>query len=508
LRALCALLHQLFSRKPRLLKYAIPDFRSNGTELPKLFSKLWGILEGAAADLEAGEIICILDALDECKESDRLMLIDILRQFYGYGVSTRKEKTALKFLITSRPYFDIERRFKQLTKDIPTIRLAGEDETASISQEIDIVIKAKVQNIASDLGLKDSVSACLEEDLLQITHRTYLWLKLIIDVIYKRLEVTTKIELRQVIRTIPATVDDAYEEILKHSPDISRARKLLHIVVSADRPLTLKEMNVALAIKNESRSREDLDLKQEGDFKTTVTNLCGLFVTVFDSKVYLIHQTAKEFLVKNDSVQPLSLGLWKHSLEPMESNLILAEICIWYLLFTVFESHPLTIAYKASYKHEEIKAEVDRYTNEHDFLNYAAKHWAAHFRGANISDGTQLFKSALEISNTRSKRFFTWFQVFWPRRWPKFPKNSTSLMVGSYFGHEKVVQFLLKTGADIKAKTSSGDTALYWAAEQGHQKVVQLLLENGVDADTENEDGFTPLMSAATMGHTTIAKSC
>jgi hypothetical protein len=211
----------------------------------------------------------------------------------------------LKFLVTSRPYFDIERRFKQLTKDIPS---AGEEETMSISEEIDTIIKVKVHSISCDLGLEDAVQKSLEKNLLRITHRTYVWLKLIVDVIYKSLEMTTKTELEQAIHTIPTTVDDAYKEILKQSLDISRAKKLLHIIVSAVRPLTLKEMNVALAIKEGCLSVDDLDLIQEENLKTIVTNLCGLFVTVFDSKVYLIHQTAKEFLVRNDTIQPSSVG--------------------------------------------------------------------------------------------------------------------------------------------------------------------------------------------------------
>jgi hypothetical protein len=407
LKALCALLHQLFSRKPTLLKHAIPDFRFDGDKLPKLFSKLWGILRNAGTDPEAGEIICILDALDECKEDDRLRLINTLKQFYSKDAGAEEKMTAVKFLITSRPYFNIEREFKQLTKDVPTIQLAGE-ETASISKEIDFVIKAKAQNIRSDLGLENSVQESLEKSLLQITHRTYLWLKLIIDMIQKSLEMTTKTELEQAIRTIPATVDDAYEAILKRvdSENLAGAKKLLHIVVSADRPLTLKEMNMALAIKEGSPSKGTLDLKQEKDFKTIVTNLCGLFVTVFDSKVYLIHQTAKEFLVKNGIIQFLSVGTWKHSLEPRESNLVLAKICIWYLLFTVFESDPLVIDSGASAY--DIPFNVEEYADKYDFFDYAAKHWGTHFRRAKIMD-EPIVKLALEIYDSRSKRFLAWF---------------------------------------------------------------------------------------------------
>jgi hypothetical protein len=76
-------------------------------------------------------------------------------------------------------------------------------------------------------------------------------------------------------------VEDAYSPILAKSTDYERAMKLLHIVVAAARPLTLKEMAIALSIHPEEnpRSLVDLDdLEDERHFRTTVRNLCGLFV--------------------------------------------------------------------------------------------------------------------------------------------------------------------------------------------------------------------------------------
>ncbi|OCK72803.1 hypothetical protein K432DRAFT_272316, partial [Lepidopterella palustris CBS 459.81] len=75
--------------------------------------------------------------------------------------------------------------------------------------------------------------------------------------------------------------------------------KRFHIIVAAVRPLTLKEINIALAIKDHYRLHEGLNikLKNEARIVIIIRNLCGLFVMIIDQKVYLIHQTAKEFLV-------------------------------------------------------------------------------------------------------------------------------------------------------------------------------------------------------------------
>ena len=80
--ALCALLHQLFVQKPSLLKYAVNAFDLFGNRLCNMFDRLWDILEGTARDEDAGEIVCILDALDECVESSRNDLIKLLGRFY------------------------------------------------------------------------------------------------------------------------------------------------------------------------------------------------------------------------------------------------------------------------------------------------------------------------------------------------------------------------------------------------------------------------------------------
>ena len=502
-KALSALLHQLFSQNNMLVKYAMPEFKHEGPNLPQLFGKQWSILTKAIADPKAGEIVCVLDALDECEKSERFILIDTLKGFYRNIASNG---TALKFLVTSRPYFDIERRFKELTSDLPTIRLAGEVETASISREIDIVIKAKVQEIGVELGLEDSVRSSLEEDLLNITHRTYLWLKLIFDVISNQLIVTKK-SLRKSVVTIPETVNEAYETILKRSPDPELAKKILHIVVSGVRPLTLKEMNVALAIEDHSRSYEELDLEKESDFQTTIRNACGLFVSISNGEIHLIHQTAKDFLVCNeDADEPSCLGIWKHSLNLRESHLILAKSCIWYLLFTVFESHPLIID---GVHKSRIKDEVNRYTKKHDFLDYAAKNWADHFRSAKISKNTILLKLTLKICDTQSKRFLTWLQVFWitVNPYSRCPQNFTELIVGSYFGHDAVVRLLVEKGADIDSKDSRfGRTPLSWAAGNGHEAVARLLLEKGSDVNTKDKRGTTPLHLATEGGHEAVVK--
>src|SRR5436305_5756938 len=100
--ALSALLHQLFSQRRSLIKYALPDHENEGEKLPLSFYKLWNILTKSASDPEAGEVVCILDALDECEESGRYNIINSLNDFYKNVISSEQHLPKLKFLITSR----------------------------------------------------------------------------------------------------------------------------------------------------------------------------------------------------------------------------------------------------------------------------------------------------------------------------------------------------------------------------------------------------------------------
>ena len=80
--------------------------------------------------------------------------------------------------------------------------------------------------------------------------------------------------------------------------------------------------------------------------------------------------------------------------------------------------------------------------------------------------------------------------------------NQTPLLYAAQEGHVKVVQYLVKCGANKEA-SGSGCTALYVAAMDGHLAVVQILVEHGADWEyiAGGTTGLTPLVIAALGGH-------
>ncbi|KAF7716539.1 ANK_REP_REGION domain-containing protein [Penicillium ucsense] len=488
-KALCSVLHQLFSNQPQLLRHALPSWKKTGSKLQGEVEELWRIFMNAALSDNSCKTICIFDALDECREMDQKRLIEKLQRFHHLPCPPTQESW-LKFLVTSRPYAEIIDGFQDVMDSCPILHLKGEDENDQISQEIDIVVRLRVHELAKGKDLPLDIVQRIEQQLLQMRSRTYLWLHLAMADIRD----TFKNSLRpteEEIQLIPRSVNEAYEKILSRVPSnrVGTVKNILQIIVGARRPLTTAEMAMALGIaespQSETAAEAGLDSSRIGGI---IRRLCGLFVFINHSKVYLLHQTAKDFLMrKNNACNIDHLSSW--TLTEVEHQLAL--ICLRCLLMNDLVD--------------------DEFYQLRGFLKYAAIYWPDHVRDMGVTQDPEAIQRLQQIYTMAPSRLRSWFAFILDMEGedPSVEEvpDVPALNVASFNGHIQAVEFLLSaTGTDINAKDWWKNDSVLWASRNGHYEVVQLLLERGADINAQVGFYGSALQAASQEGHDRIVQ--
>ncbi|KAH7110502.1 hypothetical protein B0J13DRAFT_462402, partial [Dactylonectria estremocensis] len=369
-----------------LIEHAMREYKLNGRALINTPESLWKILTAAGDDSEAGSVILVLDALDECADGERRDLIKRLKDFLD---RKRQGVRKVKCLLTSRPYEIIVSEFQEMLNYFPYIRIPGEEESETISQEVNLVIKHRTSQLARVKRLSDEVKHHLNQKLLSIPHATYLWVYLVFDYLKEEDFKKTVKGVDSAMATLPRNVNQAYEKILRKSKDHPMAQATLTIIFAASRPLSLAEMNAAVNTDRKTLSIEDLDLEGEEDFKSRLRSWCGLFVSVHNGKIYFLHQTAREFLQGSalPAIVPVEPECWQQSIIAQEAHALLMEICQIYLIITVwkFDSHFSDVE------------QANQCLSGLTFLRYSAQYWPLHLGESNI-DNTAHLESILETT--------------------------------------------------------------------------------------------------------------
>uniref|UniRef100_A0A672MWF1 Ankyrin 2 n=1 Tax=Sinocyclocheilus grahami TaxID=75366 RepID=A0A672MWF1_SINGR len=80
----------------------------------------------------------------------------------------------------------------------------------------------------------------------------------------------------------------------------------------------------------------------------------------------------------------------------------------------------------------------------------------------------------------------------------------TTLIVACHYGNAKMVNFLLKSGASVNAKTKNGYTPLHQAAQQGNTHIINVLLQHGAKPNAITVNGNTALAIARRLGYISV----
>jgi ankyrin repeat protein len=501
---LCALLHQLFQHQPHLLQHAVPAWNRDGSKLQQETDELWRILLAATSDAAASNTTCVLDALDECRDQDRGDLIVKLARFHKDAVSQGSYHSWLKFIVTSRPYDDIQRGFEQIPPSLPAIRLRGEHENDQIHAEINRVIHVRVLQLAGELNLHESTSARLEQNLLAMEHRTYLWLHLAIDDIRMTLRDSFRPD-EESIESVPSSVEGAYEKILARVARVQhrKVKLILQIIVAARRPLAVGEMALALGLATSKQHRTSTNAQIDPvHLGKQLRHWCGLFVFVNQSRIYLIHQTAREFLITRqeyDRSMNFAHNTWRHCVQQAEMEQTMTSICM----------RCLNLEDREVPSSDQLPTEIPvAGESTKKFTEYCCEWWTTHYSLSQDASGEDAFQDVLALYDTGGEAFKFWFNCFWAKTRPyDDAKSMTPIRLAALSNHDRVLErFLSKTGIDVEAKDEAGRTALYWASDLGCDKIVQLLLDRGADVNTQGWEYGSALQAASYEDHDKIVQ--
>lgn len=350
----------------------------------------------------------------------------------------------------------------------------------------------------------------------------------------KTLANKTEKRIKPFLDDLPKTAFEAYSSILGRSSDVERERIFLQIVVAAERSLSLRELNIA-SESNELSEKEvcgfykDLELEPATSFHSTLKHVCGLFLTVHDSKVYLIHQTARKFLL---DAQQYSQDACKDFLFCYEeAHSTIAEACINYLILIDFgdgdgissdamdsgagdssgkESHVTESDIEKNDAEESNKGQVDCDQGEvqkngveeqaarEALYKYSADSWIRHLRVSTREAQERLSAKSIKLCSSESGCSLDWFYRHANEQLMIYedPGAIMPMYLASVFRLTTITKTIVQN-SDMPLPKIAMVSALAGASGEGLREIVTILLEAGADVNAQHGSFHNNALQAA-----------
>ncbi|EEY18517.1 ankyrin repeat domain-containing protein [Verticillium alfalfae VaMs.102] len=410
-------------------------------------------------------------------------------------------------------------------------------------------VQHRLSTATSDPHLEDLVSTR--------ANGSFMWARLVSEQV---LELTRQGEtLRKIyaeIERLPSEVSEIYREVILAAKNYPNTLRLLQWTCFSQRPLTIYELQWALAL--EVRTDWSMQQCQESENFVPLHRLrqrinalsCGLIELVDHGDRYetrhfaqFIHQTAKDFVLDYGI---LLLSATSRSLESAKASLhcIMAECCLQYLTAVLFRDD-IDDLLLVTENTTAMDAEA-RVVAMFPMMPYAAQSIFYHMRygqeiagyAQNIMDILQrpdpnFCKALVKLKPWRESRGHSLqspkhdvgpvhvasasgLTELLSRLLVNFSlstidqesKGRTPLSLAAEFGRADVVRMLLATGeTKVNAVSKHQWTAAHWAASYGHETVMKHLIETeAMNFSLKNKRGLTAAFLAIDKGHEGILK--
>ncbi|KAJ7847783.1 hypothetical protein B0H13DRAFT_2405537 [Mycena leptocephala] len=449
-------------------------------------SEVFDVLCSAIGDYSKVHII--IDAIDEYPEAQRQILLEYLMMM----------GSTVNMMITSRPHIHPDGCLPNL--EALEIR-ANED-------DIRRYVAGQIQK-SSWLSKHVQNRVDLREEILSTIAHTvdgmFLLAKLHIESLSKK---STIKRVREALKTLPTDLNDSYDSAMKRIEDQNQeerniAHSALTWVVNAKRPLTVAELQVALAVEPGTQELDDDNIL---DIEIILAVCAGLVIVDEQlTVVRLVHYTTQEYF---DSIQ--------------EEQFPNAQIEITRTLLT-FLSFDRSVD-RFQYWNDDLPPLVG-------YSEYCLIHAAGPPEHQLRSMILEFFGLASHWKEARSWKWSSppWNCLDFPSQpsplWIAAGANlletatfllweapvaqhidGSEIIVASYYGHLRMVQLLVEHGANVNAQGGNYRSALQAASDWGHINIVQLLIEHGANVNAQGGHFGNALQVASYRGHIDIVQ--
>ncbi|WAO86263.1 NACHT domain-containing protein [Fusarium falciforme] len=256
------------------------------------------ILSKALHQEGLGDIVIIVDALDECMIGIH-QLLNLVAKFSS-------ETPRVKWIVSSRNESDIEQHFDEFMEDpILRIELGASSEAASFRT----YLQSKVDELAEAQCYGKETKMAVKLHLERNANANLHWVTLACQT----LERARRGQAIDTVHLFPPGLDNLYlhlfRQILESFGD-RPCQKVLAFAAVVSRPISLTEFSCLAGIeKNET---------------VQLVGICHAFLTLQHETIYFVHQSAKDFLLSSSApieVAPTHREIIERSLQAMNSTL-------------------------------------------------------------------------------------------------------------------------------------------------------------------------------------------
>ncbi|KAK2778956.1 ankyrin repeat protein [Colletotrichum kahawae] len=527
---LIGLIFQILCRQRKMIRHAKKVFDQQGASMIQSFSALWGVFENMLKDPNSGSALIIVDALDECEDTTCRQLINSIHNLVRTSLSSEETTARVKFFLTSRPaLLQTHALDWNDTSDIRS-SLSVDDSESGYRSDLQAFIRSKVEDLSRRRNCPAEVREFLLQALSSRVGHTFLWIDMILAALEESLLVSVK-DFQEIVTRIPPDLESTYARFLAGIPRNyhDTAQVLLQLLLASSRPLTLEEINTAFTIRSDHQTSAEISQDSQNAIALTIQGILGPLIRISDNRVALIHQTAKEFLLRPSHLRDGPFPMSETTLE--NSSLRMASACVSYLLLDDFSTDLAALVYQEAGHPasgtpsdekliwlEELAEDVSPETlfrepaaldaeicssvaSKYPFYRYASLHWASHLAECETIAPDELMRAAERLLDTDDNHCGNWLRFFLEDTATagfSFPSSLSPLALASTLNLHELVNNLLKKKKNPSKQNL--DQALFLACQAGNLRIVSRLLEEAANPNLRVLDRQTALTVAAERG--------